>query len=198
MTRKFFVKICPIIAFVFILALSFNMPTTNASASTLPQNLKIDSVDGQTYNAQKHKKIVAFIIYRNAVQGEHILGFSTLEKYNAYKQQNLATQNADAKAAAYTYFYEHTSFDNRGLGASIRLQVGYNFYYVGDNWNDRISSTNIHPSSSITIYQHWHYEGYHYTFVNNGGNYWFRNFTDYKMPNGHSWNDQISSVKSGW
>ncbi|WP_028778937.1 hypothetical protein [Shimazuella kribbensis] len=200
MSRKFSIRVCPIFAFVLFFALTLGLLTQQASASPVTpfSNLKIATVDGQTYNPAKHKNIVAFIVYRNAVNGKQVLGFSTFQKYQAYKQQHLKPNTNVVKAAASSYFYEHTSFDSRGLGAYISLPVGSNYYYVGDSWNDRISSVDVYPSSSVTFYQHWHYEGYYLTLVNNGSNYWFRNLTSYNMPNGTNWNDQTSSITSGW
>jgi hypothetical protein len=197
MTRKFLVQLSPIMIFVFMLAACFGFVTNEAGASPAPSVMKIDTVDGQVYSPTIHKKIVAFIIYRNAVNGNQVLGFSTIEKYKAHQQQNLSQPNIQT-ADARNYFYEHTSFDNRGLGAYISLAVGNNYYYVGDSWNDRISSFDLYPSSSITLYQHWHYEGHYITFVNNGNNYWFQNLTNYEMPDGTNWNDQVSSITSRW
>jgi hypothetical protein len=175
---------------------SFGLPMTT-SATSLDKNIKIDTVDGETYSPQKHTKIAAVVLYRNAVNGHHVLGFSTVEKYKTHLKQYSAANKASAAATGTNYFYEHTSYDSRGLGAYITLSVGNSYYYVGDNWNDRISSLHIYPSSYVTLYQHWHYEGYYLTLVNNGGNYWFQNVTNYKMPNGTNWNDQTSSIISG-
>jgi hypothetical protein len=200
MPRKFVTKLCPMIVFAFILSMSFGIITSEAmtgSIASQQQTLKIDTVDGETYSPQSHKKIVALIVYRNAVNGNHVLGFSTVEKYRAYQKQNLAKINIHLSTAGTNYFYEHASFDSRGLGAYITLSVGSSYYYVGNSWNDRISSLHIYPSSYVTLYQHWHYEGYYLTLVNNGGNYWFQNLTSYKMPNGTNWNDQVSSIRSG-
>lgn len=196
MTKKFFTKVCPIMIITFILAFSFGLNMTEASVVSLDKSLKMDTVDGETYSPSKHTKIAAIILYRNAVNGHHVLGFSTVEKYKAYQKQNFATISAYASSSGTNYFYEHTSFDNRGLGAYITLSVGSSYYYVGDSWNDRISSLHIYPSSNVTLYQHWHYEGYYLTLVNNGGDYWFQNLTNYKMPNGTNWNDQVSSITS--
>lgn len=194
---KFFTRVCPILIITFILAFSFGLNITEASATSLDKNLKIDTVDGEIYSPHKHQKIAAIVLYRNAVNGHHVLGFSTVEKYKAYQKQNFANINTHASAVGSNYFYEHTSFDSRGLGAYITLSVGSGYYYVGDSWNDRISSLHVYPSSHVTLYQHWHYEGYYLTLVNNGGDYWFQNLTNYKMPNGTSWNDQVSSITSG-
>lgn len=48
--------------------------------------------------------------------------------------------------------YEHIDFG----GVSERTNL--NYYYVGDYWNDRVSSIVI-PSGIWRFYQHWHYEG---------------------------------------
>ncbi|MCH5584636.1 hypothetical protein MK805_06590 [Shimazuella sp. AN120528] len=196
MTRKFLVVLIPMIVFAFILSLSFGMITTQAMAnpvSNANKTLKVDTVDGKTYSPQSHKKIAAIILFRNAVNGHHVFGFSTVEKYRAFQKQYLKPQNA----AGTNYFYENASFDSRGLGSYITLSVGSSYYYVGNSWNDRISSTHIYPSSYVTFYQDWHYQGYYLTLANNGGDYWFQNLTDYNMPNGTNWNDQVSSITSG-
>lgn len=195
--KKRFVTLFSLIC-IFALMVSFSVGMTashamDKPASSLGKNMKIDTVDGKAYSPKIHKKIVAFIIYRNAVNGHHILGFSSIEKYKAYQKQHIRS-----KAVGTNYFYEHASFDSRGLGAYITLSVGNSYYYVGDSWNDRISSLHIYPSSYVTLYQHWHYQGYYLTLINNGGNYWFQNLTDYNMPNGTNWNDQVSSITSGW
>lgn len=171
-----------------------------ASSSFIPvKHLKIDTVDGEKYSPQKHKVIAGIVIYRNSINGNKVLAFSTFNKYRAYHEKKLSTKSVKSMIySSNTYFYEHASFDSRGLGNWAYLPVGYSTSYVGDNWNDKISSVNIYPWTWVSFYQHWNYEGYYFTFINNADGYWFNNLTDYWMPDGTSWNDQASSIATGW
>lgn len=50
-------------------------------------------------------------------------------------------------------FYEHINFGGASFSSAGDI------FFVGWDWNDRISSIHIPPGRTIFIYQDWHYEG---------------------------------------
>ncbi|MFF2448291.1 hypothetical protein ACFVSW_14425 [Neobacillus sp. NPDC058068] len=74
-------------------------------------------------------------------------------------------------------------------------------YATGVRWgsfgNERISSLSVAPWSWIKLYQHNNYGGYAITFSNRSSYRIFEQLTIYRMPNGKSWNDQVSYIKTG-
>lgn len=76
-------------------------------------------------------------------------------------------------------YYEHINF----TGASVEIREGTNRRYVGDKWNDKISSAACHTYCDMTIYEHRDFGGAKETiggYIENIGGYW---------------NDRISSMK---
>ena len=75
-------------------------------------------------------------------------------------------------------YYQHANFE----GEQRAITDGTGRRYVGDHWNDQISSIACRPGCSVTVYEHRDYGGAHMTF----------------HPNiqyvGDGWNDQISSM----
>ncbi|MGM0876541.1 MAG: hypothetical protein ACQEWV_17680 [Bacillota bacterium] len=187
------------LALVFSLAFSFEGKANAVSPTSSPvQDLKIDTVDGVKYSSDEHKKIAGIVVEKSN-QGERILGFSTLQKYETYHQQvKELSPNTDVGIMSGTeYFYEHI---NRG-GRYVALSSGTWTYATGVRWgsfwNDRISSLSVAPWSWVTLYQHNNYGGYAISFRNASSYRYWWNLTSYKMPNGSSWNDQVSSIKTG-
>ncbi|HVJ69199.1 MAG TPA: beta/gamma crystallin-related protein [Caulifigura sp.] len=62
---------------------------------------------------------------------------------------------ANALTIPQVQIYEHIDFGGHNEVTSL------NWYYVGDWWNDRISSLVIY-SGRWRFYLHWHYEGPHW------------------------------------
>lgn len=198
MRKKGLLFAIPIFIFVFMFSFGFGMLAPTASAESFHKTpLKIDSIDGFKYSPELKPNFVAFVIYRNSVKGNQVLGFTSLHKYKLYLKSH-CSKGKESDDSDNDYFYENTSFDSNGLGNWFSLTVGNSSYYVGDYWNDKISSVDIFPNSHVTFYQDWHYQGYYLTLINNGGGYWFQNLTDYNMPNGTNWNDQVSSIQTDW
>ena len=77
-------------------------------------------------------------------------------------------------------YYEHANFG----GEQRAIEGGVRRRYVGDHWNDRISSIACNPSCYVVVYEHRDYGGAHWTF----------------HPNiqyvGDDWNDAISSLEA--
>jgi hypothetical protein len=189
------------LALVFSWVFSFEGKANAASPTSSPvQDLKIDTLDGVKYSSDEHKKIAGIVIEKSN-QGEKVLGFSTLQKYEAYQQQvKEFSPNTDVGIMSGTdYFYEHTSYD--GYGKYVTLSSGTWTYATGVRWgsfwNDRISSLNVAPWSWVTLFQHNNYGGYYITFSNRTSYYFFNNLTSWRMANGTSWNDQVSSIQTG-
>ncbi len=181
--------------------LVFLVPSVYASnqPSAPEQAFSIDTVDGEQYSPKKHKKIAGIVVEKNN-QGVKVQGFSTLEKYNAYTQQESFTKPIDrGTKSGIDYFYEHTS--GQGYGNYRTLSSGQWSYNVGvrwgTSWNDRISSLSVAPWSWVTLFQHDYYGGYYITFKNYSSYRLFANLTSFKMPNGKTWNDQVTSIKTG-
>lgn len=86
-----------------------------------------------------------------------------------------APQLAQAEECA--VMYEHARFE----GQSAPVDAGENVDWVGDEWNDMISSFKVGSGCSLTVYEHSKYEGASKTYTSSS------NFV------GDDWNDQISS-----
>jgi hypothetical protein len=67
-------------------------------------------------------------------------------------KRSAAVSSVTARRLPEIVIYEHIDFG----GASERTNL--NWYYVGDWWNDKISSIVI-ASGVWQFFQHWHYEG---------------------------------------
>lgn len=52
-------------------------------------------------------------------------------------------------------FFEHID----GNGASFTLNSGDRLSYVGDAWNDRISSVRVAPKTLVVLYEHINFTG---------------------------------------
>lgn len=76
-------------------------------------------------------------------------------------------------------FFEHINYG----GASYTLGSGQIQSFVGNAWNDRISSIQVTDQCTVTAYQH----------INFGGD--ARTFTSNASFVGNLWNDQISALR---
>ncbi|MDM5215063.1 beta/gamma crystallin domain-containing protein [Peribacillus sp. NJ4] len=83
-------------------------------------------------------------------------------------------------------FYEHIN----GGGHYYTLLSGESEEYVGDWWNDRLSSIRVAPRTLIIIFQHRGFRGSSATFENPYDSHWLVNLLD------GGWNDQVSSIKT--
>lgn len=76
-------------------------------------------------------------------------------------------------------YYEHRNFD----GAHVDVVEGTNRRYVGDTWNDRISSIACHSDCTLEAFEHREFGGARSVF--------YPNFAYV----GSFWNDRISSLR---
>ncbi|EJQ86855.1 hypothetical protein IGW_05330 [Bacillus cereus ISP3191] len=83
-------------------------------------------------------------------------------------------------------FYEHIN----GGGHYYTLLSGEEQDYVGNWWNDRISSIRIAPRTLVIIFQHRGFKGVSATFENPYDSYWLVNLLE------GNWNDKVSSIKT--
>lgn len=75
-------------------------------------------------------------------------------------------------------YYEHAEFQ----GASFAVNGSSSLDYVGQYWNDRISSIACSPYCTVTVWEHANY----------GGRSWR---TGGRVPYvGQGWNDRVSSL----
>lgn len=176
--------------FMFVLAFCSFLFTTPAQLAELPKSRFIE-IDGKpTVHALQDSKVVGTVV-KPTSSGRYLLyGFTDLHKFHQYLNSN---QKATAKNRRVSSFYEHINMQ----GAQFNVYVGTNVAYVGDRWNDRISSINPACDGSWTVvYQHANYKGDALAIqnTNNTCQYYF-NLTQFRMSNGQSWNDQISSIR---
>lgn len=75
--------------------------------------------------------------------------------------------------------YEHIDYG----GAKMRLASGQNMAFVGQFWNDKVSSVRLGNRCRLTAYQHANYKGDRRVFT--GQTRWV----------GNLWNDQISALQ---
>ena len=77
------------------------------------------------------------------------------------------------------YYYEHAEFK----GERRDIPFGIRRNYVGDHWNDKISSIACAPGCGLRAYEHRDFGGAK------------RMFNGNTLYVGDSWNDQISSAE---
>jgi hypothetical protein len=78
-------------------------------------------------------------------------------------------------------YYEHQNFG----GGSRGIHLGTARRYVGDDWNDRISSVSCAPGCRLKVWEHRDFAGASKSFAVGGATVYV----------GDDWNDRISSVK---
>src|SRR5215510_3710672 len=79
--------------------------------------------------------------------------------------------------------YQHINWG----GHTFTIRGNYNLSYIGDRWNDKVSSIACHSRCTITIYEHRDFGGHSFVF-----GYIGRPNTKYV---GDYWNDRMSSAK---
>lgn len=188
-----------LVGIVMVFSLFFNFESKTKAfnlTSNSNHNLKIDTVDGVKYSPNNHKEI-AGIVVEATEQGEKVAGFSNLQKYEEYHQKVTERPSDTPKStmANPIYFYEHTS--NHGHGKSIFAYPGTSVSSLSVSWDNRISAVSVAPSSWVKIYKNHYYSGYALTLIGYESKYYTTNLNTWAMPDGTSWNDQISSYQTG-
>jgi hypothetical protein len=155
----------------------------------------IDMIDGEPIDFEKdaNKQIVAWVVYFEAVDGKKVLGFTSLEKAQQYEEKYVKQPQSSQDGE--TTFYENISFDPNRLGDKYIVKIGTNLPQL-ELWNDEISSINIHPRSSVRVYEHSNFAGSYITFINNSDKYWFIDLRMYDINSNVEWHDNISSIKT--
>lgn len=167
------------------------LPASGFAVELTPS--QFEKIDGQPVkNSLKDHQVVGIVVNDQFDQeGKPILyGFTQIEGFHKYLEKSKKSANLDANRA---YFYEH--IDRRG--ASFSLKVGTSSSYVGNSWNDRISSVIPACTGNWTVlYEHKNYGGKALAIENSNNmcRYYF-NLTDVQLSNGKSWNDQVSSIR---
>ncbi|WP_353957735.1 beta/gamma crystallin domain-containing protein [Peribacillus sp. NJ4] len=82
-------------------------------------------------------------------------------------------------------FYHHI---NEG-GASFTLNTGDSMAFVGDLWNDQISSVVVAPKTQVILYEHINFSGRKKILTNRSNDYWRFNIH-------RDFNDTVSSIKT--
>ncbi|MGM0951322.1 MAG: hypothetical protein ACQEWT_21305 [Bacillota bacterium] len=141
------------------LGIGLSFGSSQAGATSQPSDsvkslkvsdLKIETVDGQKYSPEKHKKI-AGIVVEDFNKGEKVSGFSTKQKFEAYSNQaksNLKSNKSvlpGVQATDRDYFYDVDTSD------SFSKSIGWSSNDLG-SWNDRISKIKIGGYSWIILY----------------------------------------------
>lgn len=178
---------------VFMLCICSFIFTAEVGLAAPHQKSRFAKIDGKlTANALQDSRVVGVVVKKEKNQsGQNILyGFTNMQQFHQY----LGNQpTAAAKNRSISNFYQHIDMK----GARFDVRVGTRVYYVGDRWNDQISSVNPACTGRWTVmYQHRDFrgEGLAIENSNNSCRYYF-NLTNYRMSNGQSWNDQVSSMR---
>ncbi|MCU4998387.1 MULTISPECIES: hypothetical protein [Bacillus cereus group] len=80
-------------------------------------------------------------------------------------------------------FHEHIN----GGGANFTMFSGDSMDYVGNLWNDQISSVTVAPRTLVILFEHRGFKGATYRLTNNGDSSYLFN-----LPK--PWNDITSSI----
>ena len=95
------------------------------------------------------------------------------------QQGPLATNGGPRLGFRGCQYFEHAHFD----GARRSIGAGVSRNYVGDNWNDQISSIACYPGCAVTVYEHRDFAGARVRWASS------------ILYVGDAWNDQISSLR---
>jgi hypothetical protein len=107
-----------------------------------------------------------------------LLGFSACP---ALADGELMTSGGPEVPPNSCIYYEHIDFD----GHSVHIPLGIRRKYVGDDWNDEISSIACANGCRLLVWEHRDFVGASRTFAENGAHQYV----------GDDWNDSISSMK---
>lgn len=84
-------------------------------------------------------------------------------------------------------FFEHIN----ATGSSFRMNTREYMEYVGDVWNDKISSVRVAPKTIVILYEHRGFQGYRLPLINRSNSPALFNLTGFR-----DWNDRVSSIKT--
>jgi hypothetical protein len=180
------------IFFCMICVVGLVFAPLHGSASELQQS-EFAQIDGKATTSNVHDaKVVAVSL--QVVLGKQVLyGFTDKATFHKYLTSQKATNTLATVGRNYATFYEH--IDKRG--AKFNVHKGYQINYVGNGWNDKISS--VVPSCKgrwTVLYQHRDFDGEALAIQNSSNSCrYYHNLTNYYMQNGNSWNDQVSSIR---
>jgi hypothetical protein len=82
-------------------------------------------------------------------------------------------------------FYEHISFNGASFTANADMP------FVGQEWNDRISSVRVPPGKTVVLYEHRDYGGQSLTLTGDAPD--LRQFPG--PGRDRTWNDAVSSIR---
>lgn len=187
-------KICGFV--VLVVCLLGLVVTPIQSVSAIAPLSEFTQIDGKLVsNASLEQQVVATVVLANQGSAEKQLlyGFTSLAKFHAYLAKNQHTQATPTASRSYANFFEHINVK----GARLNVRLGTNVRYVGDRWNDKISSVvPVCQGKWTVMYQHRDYKGEAIAIKNTAKTcrYYF-NLTDYKLSNGKNWNDRVSSIR---
>ena len=98
---------------------------------------------------------------------------------DAGQGEPIATTGGPRVPIAGCFYYAHDSF----RGARRDIPLGLRRRYVGDEWNDQISSIACAPGCGLKVYEHRDFGGYS------------KIFRGKMVYVGDAWNDDISSLE---
>jgi len=86
-----------------------------------------------------------------------------------------------------SYTLAATIYEHAYWGGAYRGVYG-DIYYIGDSWNDQLSSLTIYPNWCLTLYEHISYSG-SWRRMCAGSSTWRISYV------GDDWNDKVSSIR---
>ncbi|EJQ86857.1 hypothetical protein IGW_05332 [Bacillus cereus ISP3191] len=106
--------------------------------------------------------------------------------YNSSNYDPDSYENIDVRQGT-VQFFEHIN----ATGSSFNVNLGNDVEYVGDVWNDKISSVRCPPRSLVALYEHRGFKGRVILLITRGN--------DSRVVNLHThldFNDQLSSIRT--
>src|SRR5262249_2974520 len=97
----------------------------------------------------------------------------------AQAQEALGTNGGPDVSFRGCILYEHANF----AGHTFTIRGNYNLSYIGDRWNDKVSSIACNPYCEVTVFEHRDFKGRSWKV---GANIQYV---------GGGWNDRISSAR---
>jgi len=153
---------------------------TLVSTSSTSQSSYVNSARATNPNTPPAQGGCCF--YEHASYGGGSFCISADMYYTTTFNDRISSYTCDSNYRAVVYF------DAYYLGASRHIACGQKVSYVGDSWNDKISSIKIYPCTGCCFYQHAYYEGE--AICSTTDQSWIGVFDSVI-----SWNDQITSFK---
>ncbi|WP_163996763.1 hypothetical protein [Pyxidicoccus caerfyrddinensis] len=165
-------------------------------------------VDGVTYTAEQIREkdihLSHYVLDGRSAELGAVQGFRTTEELTKYLEATNQFPSEEPKVQQlacdpYSWFFEHAGY----WGYYFTLYPGYGYSYVGNFWNDRISSIWSTQCGSWTLVtEHSNYQGHvlwigrNWAINNLSGWGWYTGWWPFRSW--HSWNDRISSVAVYW